>query len=36
MNLGSKFRMNLKNLYKFFVGFKKIEEKESRGRERIT
>ena len=32
MNLESKFRMNL---YKFFVGFKKIEEKESRGRERI-
>ena len=39
MNLGSRFRINLNNLiiFKvfFFFGLKKIEEKESRGRERI-
>ena len=39
MNLGSRFRINLKNLMIckvfFFFGLKKIEEKESRGRERI-
>ena len=37
MNLGSRFRITLKNLkicIIYFVGFKKIEEKKSRGRER--